>query len=513
MSDPIGRDSAVSARRGLALTLTSIQKRYGAVHAVRGVSLTIESGEVRGLVGENGAGKSTLAKIIAGVTTADSGQLLLDGSSTHYRSPADALAHGVAIVAQEIAVVPSLTVAENVLLGQEPRHGPVIDSRRLRSRFIDLCERAGFSLPPDARLGTLRKSEQQKAEILRAVARDARLIVMDEPTAALSTEEAKQLVVIMRRLASEGKTIVFVSHRLAEVIEVCDSISVLRDGRLVRTGAAAEETPEGLVASMVGAALDSEFPVKSTPSRDGVPTLRVSNLSSRSGLRGVGFEIWPGEVVGIAGLMGSGRSELARAVFGADPHRGEIEIDGRGARIDSVRRAIDAGIAMLPESRKELGLVLGRSTLENVSLPRLGSLARWSYVRRRRERRTVLTFLAKVGVRDSASDSPVNTLSGGNQQKVMFAKWLMTSPKIFIADEPTQGVDVAARARIYDLLAQMAQRGMAVLIISSDLEEVMGLANRVLVMRAGRIVKELAGGSVNARTILTHAFDAAQELS
>ncbi|MGP3533211.1 sugar ABC transporter ATP-binding protein [Microbacterium sp. RD1] len=498
---------------GLSLTVTDIHKRYGVVHAVRGVTLSIESGEIRGLVGENGAGKSTLGKIIAGVTAPDGGQLSLDGRPVHYRSAAGALSHGVALVAQELAVVPSLTVAENVMLGQEPSRGPVLDARRLRVRFGELCEQVGFSLPADARLGSLRKSDQQKAEILRAVARNARLIVMDEPTAALTSDEARQLVAVLRRLADEGRTIVFVSHRLSEVLQACDNVSVLRDGRVVRTGASADETADSLVTSMVGSRLASEFPPTSAPPRDGVPVLRVSSLTSTSGVRGAGFEIWPGEVVGIAGLVGSGRSELARAVFGADKHAGEIRIDGHPVRIGSVRQAIKAGIAMLPESRKELGLVLGRSVTENVSLPRLRAFARWSYVRRRRERSAVRAMLAMVGVRDSAADAPVGSLSGGNQQKVMFAKWLMTSPRVFIADEPSQGVDVAARARIYGLIAELAARGMAVLVISSDLEEVIGLAHRVLVMRAGHIVSELKDEAVEAETILGHAFGADRESS
>ena len=492
--------------RGLAVSVAGIQKRYSAVHALKGVSLDIHAGEVRGLVGENGAGKSTLGKIIAGVVTPDTGEIALDGEIVHLHSAADALAHGVAIVAQELAVVPQLTVAQNVLLGQEPRRGVVLDTRGLRARFDELCDLVGFVLPPDARLGSLRKSEQQKAEILRAVARDARLIVMDEPTAALSSDEARQLVVATRRMAAEGRTIIFVSHHLEEVLAVCDNISVLRDGQLVRTGVAAEETADSLVTSMIGRSLGSEYPVKSVPDRTGVPALKVTGISSGSGVQDVSFEIWPGEVLGIAGLVGSGRSELARAIFGADRHVGSIEINGEKLRIDSERQAIRAGIAMLPENRKEFGLMLERTVMENTSLPELPRLTRWSWIRRGRERRRVGEMLAKVNVRASAASSGAGTLSGGNQQKVMFAKWLLTSPKVFIADEPSQGVDVGARARIYELISEMAARGMAVLIISSELEEVMGLANRVLVMRKGQLVRELTDEALTADAILAHSF-------
>jgi ABC-type sugar transport system ATPase subunit len=495
--------------RGLALAVEGIEKRYGAIRALKGVSLTVEPGEVRGLVGENGAGKSTLGKVVAGVVAADAGEIRIDGSPLRLRSAADALAHGISIVAQELAVVPHMTVAENVMLGQEPRRGVSVNQKELLARFSTLSEQVGFSLDPGARLGTLRRSEQQKAEILRAVARGARLIVMDEPTAALSSDEARQLVAVTRRLAAEGRTIVFVSHHLDEVLAVCDNITVLRDGRYVRTGSSRNETPDSLVASMMGQSLASEYPAKSTPIRTGTPALRVSNLSSSTGLASIDLEIWPGEVLGIAGLVGSGRSELARAIFGADPHDGTIEIDGEKVRIGSVRRAIDAGIAMLPENRKELGLMLDRSVTENISIPQLPRLARLSRVRKRLERDSVDAMLAKVGVRASAAHAAVGTLSGGNQQKVMFAKWLMTAPRIFIADEPSQGVDVGARARIYELIADMARQGMAVLIISSELEEVIGMANRVLVMRKGRIVSELADGSVHADVILRHAFGTA----
>ncbi|MTD57329.1 ATP-binding cassette domain-containing protein [Amycolatopsis sp. RM579] len=495
----------------MALTVNEVEKRYGAIHALKGVSLTVEPGEIRGLCGENGAGKSTLGKIIAGVVAPDAGEIMVDGKPIRLRSTAEALAHGISIVAQELAVVPYLTVAENVMLGQEPRRGIAVNRKQLRKRFLELSEQVGFSLDPNARLGALRKSEQQKAEILRAVARDARLIVMDEPTAALSSDEARQLVAATRRLAAEGRTIVFVSHHLDEVLAVCDNITVLRDGRYVRTGSAGNETPDSLVTSMTGQSLASEYPAKITPDRRGTPALRVLDLGSASGLESISLEIWPGEILGVAGLVGSGRSELARAIFGADPHDGTIQINGETIRINSVRRAINAGIAMLPENRKELGLMLERSVTENVSLPRLRRLAALTRVRRREERDSANEMLAKVGVRASAANAAVGTLSGGNQQKVMFAKWLMTSPKIFIADEPSQGVDVGARARIYELISEMARQGMAVLIISSELEEVIGLANRVLVMRRGQIVGEVADadGSLSADVILGHAFGTA----
>jgi simple sugar transport system ATP-binding protein/ribose transport system ATP-binding protein len=497
--------------RGAALSVSDVHKRYGALHALKGVSLTVGSGEVRGLVGENGAGKSTLGKIIAGAATADSGRISLDGGPVHYRTAVSALNHGLAMIAQELAVVPSLTVAENVMLGQEPRHWAFTDRKQLRDRFGEICDRVGFFLPPDARLGSLRRSDQQKAEILRAVARDARLIVMDEPTAALSSDDARRLLAVTRRLADEGRTIIFVSHHLKEVLEVCDDVTVLRDGQIVHTRASNIESPASLVTAMIGTPLGAEFPEKVVPERVGEPALRVSHLASSAGVIDATFEVWPGEVVGIAGLVGSGRSELARAVFGADRHTGTIEVAGREVRIKSVRNAIASGIAMLPENRKDLGLLLGRSVAENVSLPRSAVQARSPFLRRRREHRDVAALLSQVGVRNSALRASAGSLSGGNQQKVMFAKWLMTSPRIFIADEPTQGVDIAAKSRIYELIAELTRRGMAVVLISSELEEVIGLAHRVLVMRRGCIVHELAGAAITASDVLTRAFDTEQD--
>jgi ABC-type sugar transport system ATPase subunit len=493
---------------GADLALTEIRKQFGPIYAVRGVTLTIKHGEVHGLVGENGAGKSTLGKIIAGVIRPDSGQMLLDGRRVRYNSASAALREGVAIISQELAVVPQRTVAENVFLGVEPRQGILLDTKALRRRFEEISEQAGFNLPGDAPLGSLRKSEQQQAEILRALARGARLIVMDEPTAALGGDESKRVLGLARRLADAGRTIILVSHNLSEVLEVSDRVSVLRDGQLVRTGSSADETPESLVTAMIGRSIMAEFPRRAPVGRVGTPALRVANLNSKSGLRDVSLEIWPGEILGVAGLVGSGRSELARAIFGADKHDGRIEIGGQAVSIRSVRAAIKAGIVMLPERRKEMGLLLGRSVTENITLPHLPRMARWSFLPRGKEQSGIGPMLATVGVRANASGQAVQNLSGGNQQKVMFAKWLLMTPRVFLADEPTQGVDVGATAAIYDLIVSLAAKGMAVLLISSELEEVVGLAHRVLVMRGGEIVKEVSDGTATADSILSHAFAA-----
>src|SRR5919206_283083 len=394
------------------LELRSVCKRFGGVRAVVDGDLELAAGEVHGLVGENGAGKSTLSKIIAGVHQPDTGDVLVDGEPVRFHSPRDALAAGIATIAQEIALVPRGTVEQNVLLGIEPNQGGVVRRRGLRRRFEELEARVSFGLRPDARVGALRTAEQQKVEIMRAIARDARLIVMDEPTAALTRDESERLLDIIRRLADGGTSVLLVSHHLDEVLEVCSVVTVMRDGHIVRTGAAKDETPGTL------------------------------------------------------------------------------------------------GIAMLPESRKEQGLVMMRSVRENVTLPTLDDYARAGVVSPRRERARVGELSRDLGIRAPSLDAPVTTLSGGNQQKVLFGKWLARPPRVLIADEPTRGVDVGAKRQIHELIIDLAERGMAVLLISSELEEVLGLAHSVVVMRRGRVVARYEGQEATMQSVMSAAFAA-----
>ena len=477
------------------------------MQALSGIDLEIERGKIHALVGENGAGKSTLGKIVAGVHRPDEGQLWVDGRRVTYNSPRDALRDGLTIITQEPTLVPHRSVLENVFLGLESSSAGVVDRRKLRRRYADLVEKADIQLPANAHTASLRVADQQKVEILRAIAREARLVVMDEPTSALTTDESSRLFDVVRRLRERGTTIIYVSHLLEEVLALVDTVTVLRDGKLVRTAPAAEESPELLVTAMLGRSMELNFPEKMFPADDAPVVISVRKLSRPPSVHNVSFEIRAGEILGLAGLIGSGRSEVARATFGADrAASGEIELAGRRVRIRSPRNGVHAGIALLPEDRKTQGLLMLRSIVDNVTLPHLGQVSRLGVVGRRGERKAAVAMMDRVDVRAKGPAARVNTLSGGNQQKVLFAKWLFNPPTVFIADEPTRGVDVGAKRAIYNLIQSLAAEGKAVLLISSEHEEILGLAHRVLVMRSGRIVAELDRDAMSEEAILRAAF-------
>jgi len=446
--------------------LRDIAKSFGGTRALEGVSLTVGRGAIHALVGENGAGKSTLGKIIAGAIAPDRGQLMLDGEPVRFRSPRDAISRGVILIAQELAILPSLTVAQNVYLGVEPRQAGFQKRRELRRKYNELTAGVGFDLDGDASAGSLRTADQQKVEILRALCRNAKVIVMDEPTAALSRPDAEALYKVIRQLARGGTTVVLVSHFLNEVLGLADEVTILRDGHLVRTVPAAGQTEESLMAAMLGRPLDKTFPPK-RPTADAPAVLSVRDLVA-PGVNGVSFDLRAGEILGLAGLV---------------------------------------GVLMIPESRKEQGLLPGRPVRENVSLSTLEAVSAAGVVRRGPERRAVRDALARVDARGALS-APVSSLSGGNQQKLLFARSLLRDAKVLIADEPTRGVDVGAKRAIYELLATLTAGGLGVLLISSDIEEVLGLAHRVLVMRGGKITAELTGEDVTEAAILGAAFGA-----
>ncbi len=490
----------------------AISKRFGGVQALRGVELEIERGAIHALVGENGAGKSTLGKILAGVHKPDEGELWVNGRRVAYRSPRDALRDGITIITQEPTVVPHRSVQENVFLGVERGAAGVLDERRTARRFAALVEETGIELPGRRLARTLRVADQQKVEILRAIARDAKLFVMDEPTSALTTDEAERLFEVIRRLRDRGATVVYVSHFLPEVLRLADAVTVLRDGRLVRTAPTKDETPQRLVTAMLGRSLDLAFPPKVPAPKDAGVVLSVRGLSRPPALQDVSFEIRAGEIVGLAGLIGSGRSEVARAIFGADrATAGVIEVDGKPLSARSPRAAIRRGIAMLPEDRKRQGLLMLRSIVDNVTLPHLEEVSTAGVLSRRTERSRTSQLITQLDVRAKSNDASVNTLSGGNQQKVLFAKWLFRRPRVFIADEPTRGVDVGAKRAIYELIESLAAEGIAVLLISAEHQEVLGLAHRVLVMRGGRIVAEFDEQTMSEDAVLHAAFATAGE--
>jgi simple sugar transport system ATP-binding protein/ribose transport system ATP-binding protein len=498
--------SAVAERTAHA-ELRGVSKRFGGVQALADVDLAIEPGTIHALVGENGAGKSTLGKILAGIYRPDDGELMVNGSRVDYRSARDALADGITIIAQEPTLVPFRSIVENVFLGVESAVAGVVERRALRRRYRALVEDTGIELPGDRLAATLRVADQQKVEILRAITRDARFIVMDEPTSALTTDEAERLFELIRRLRDGGRTIVYVSHFLAEVLQLAETVTVLRDGRVVRTSAAANETPESLVTAMLGRTLGLAFPDKEPLPADTPVVLSVRNLSRLPHVQDVSFDIRAGEIVGLAGLIGSGRTEVARAIFAADRGvTGTVEVAGKRVRARSPRDAIAHGIVMLPEDRKSQGLLMLRSVVENITLPHLEDVSKGGVLEARSEIRRAGDLVTSLDVRTRSVRSRVNTLSGGNQQKVLFAKWLFRRPRVFIADEPTRGVDVGAKRAIYELIRSLAAEGLGVLMISSEHEEVLGLAHRVLVMRGGRIVGEFDHETMSEDAVLRAAF-------
>ena len=505
---------ASERHQGVHVELRDISKSFGGTHALEGVSFAVGQGSIRAGGGENGAGKSTLGKIISGVHSPDHGQLLLAGEPVRFRSPRDAISRGVILIAQELATVPSLTVAENVFLGVEPRQAGFQNRRELRRRYTELAASVGFELDGDANVGRLRTADQQKVEILRALCRNAQLIVMDEPTAALSRPDAEALHLVVRQLARSGTTVVLVSHFLNEVLELADEVTILRDGRLVQTVPAAGQTEDSLLSAMLGRPLDAAFPPRRLVPADAPVLLSVRGLTA-PGVNDVSFDLRAGEILGLAGLVGAGRTELARAVYRANRVRaGTVRVMDPAAAAGAAdpacpasaggmisvtgtpRTAMRAGLAMIPESRKEQGL--------------LAQISRAGIVRPRPERRAVSDMLTKVDVRGGGQAVAASALSGGNQQKLLFARSLLRDPLVLIADEPTRGVDVGAKRAIYELLASLTGRGLGVLLISSDVEEILGLAHRVLVMRAGQIAAEFTGEAATEAAILGAAFGATE---
>jgi ABC-type sugar transport system ATPase subunit len=488
-----------------------ISKRFGGTQAVAEVSIAFERGKIHGLVGENGAGKSTLVKIIGGVYQPDEGQMLVDNRPESYHGPRDAIADGITMIAQELMLQPNRSVAENVFLGIEDSRFGVVSQRHTQKRYKKLSERAGYDVPADAKVGDLPVAVQQQVEILRALARDAKFIIMDEPTAPLTADEAEKLFQNIRRLRERGTTIIYVSHFLEEVLALSDTVSVLRDGKLTLTSPAHKETTETLVTAMLGRPFDLTFPEKVFPPADTPVIVSVEGLSRPPDINNVSFEIKAGEILGFAGLIGSGRTEIVRAVFGAD-HRdkGKVILDGKELKVRTPHQAIKNGIAMLPESRKDQGLLMRRSITENVSLPHLGEVTRAGIISSKQERREVGTLMDRLDVRASHLSAPIYTLSGGNQQKVLFGKWLFCPPHLLLADEPTRGIDVGAKRAIYELISSLAREGMAVLLISSELEEVLELSHRVLAIRNGQIVEEFDGHSVTMDEILRACFGETQ---
>ena len=458
--------------------------------ALRDVSFDVAAGSCHAICGENGAGKSTLGRILAGVHRADDGGVEIDGTFVRFTSPRAALAAGVAMVHQELAFCDNLTVADNLCLGRLPRRFGVIDERALRQRALALLEESGSHIDPSRPMGSLSVAEQQLVQIAAAVGEGARVIIFDEPTSSLGDAEAERLYALIGALRARGVTQIYVSHRMPEIFALCDTVTVLRDGQHVATQAVEGLTEAALVRQMVGRDIGEYLPVHAGTPR-GDERLRVAHFSSPRKFEDVSFAVHAGEVVGLAGLVGAGRSEIARAIFGLDPSAtGEVFVRGARVAITSPRDALRHGLGFVPEDRKKQGLVLGMRARENATLPSLSRFARVGWVNRGAETAAVSGSFARVGLRAGA-ESAASSLSGGNQQKVVLAKWLTADSELLILDEPTRGVDVGAKAELHAWIDQRAAAGAAILLISSDLPELLTLASRILVLREGRLCGEL----------------------
>ena len=482
------------------LALRGIGKSFLGVRVLDGVDLQVWPGEVHAVVGENGAGKSTLMKVVSGVHQPDEGTVEFAGSPRRFPGPREAQQAGIGIVYQELTLLPERTVAENVYLGREPLRRGLVDRKAMLARTAALLRSIGEgSLPPDTRVGRLGVAQQQVVEIVKALALDARLLIMDEPTAALADHEVEQLYALVRRLQEQGIGVLYVSHRLQEVFDLSSRITVLKDGRAVATVETADTTADQLVRHMVGRELSSYYPDRARPEELGPVRLTVRDGGNRK-LRGIDLRLRAGEVLGIGGLQGSGRSALARALFGAAPLRtGQVTVDDAPVRLRSPRAAMRAGIAYVSEDRKGEGIVAEQSVLDNALLASRAVHPGWAGRGARAAR--VRDLLVAVELRAAGEDQEIRYLSGGNQQKVVLARWLALTPRILLFDEPTRGIDVGAKSAIHDLVRQLARDGAAVLMVSSELPELIGMSDRIIVMRDGRIAGELPAGATEEEVV------------
>jgi rhamnose transport system ATP-binding protein len=489
------------------LALRHATKSFGAVRALVDGSVELRAGEVHALVGENGAGKSTLVKILAGVYQPDSGTLTVAGREVTLHGPAAARAAGIAVIYQEPTLFPDLTVAENMFIGRQPlRNGRRIDRRAMQTEAAAIFKRLGVPLDPARIARGLSIADQQVVEIGKALSLEAKVIVMDEPTAALSAAEVDRLFEVIRTLKSQNAAVLFISHRLEEVFAICQTVTVMRDGRHVLTSDLAGLSANDLVRAMVGRDL-AERPPEAAGATLGEPMLTIERLTREGVFTDISLTVRSGEIVALAGLVGSGRSEVARAVFGIDRYdAGNITIKGQKLKKASPANAMAAGIGFVPEDRRQQGLVMDMSVQQNVALASLHNLERGGLIRAKAERAMAADWAARLKIKYGRLTDPVGMLSGGNQQKVVLAKWLGRKPSVLIVDEPTRGIDVGTKAEVHHLLTDLARNGVAVLMISSELPEVLGVADRILVMREGRITAEFTHANASEEAIMAAAM-------
>jgi rhamnose transport system ATP-binding protein len=502
MTDPAPSNPLPPAATPPVVELRDVTKQFGAVQALRGVQLALYPGEVHALVGENGAGKSTLVKMLGGIHQPDTGEILINGRPVALTSPLDARAHGIAVIQQHPFLFPDLDVAENVFMGRQPktRFGR-IDWRRMNREVDTLLRPLGVSFAATTPVRGLSVADQQMVEIAKALSQNARVLVMDEPTASLSAREVERLFAIVRRLREQGAAILFVSHRLEEVAELADRVTIFRDGGYVITAPTSELTTDQIIRHMVGRQLDSLFPKEAA--EIGEVVLSVRGLSRLGAFQDVSFDLRRGEILGLFGLVGAGRTEVARVIFGVDgAERGTVALNGRPVSIADPTDAMNHGIAYVPEDRHAQGLILTFPIDENITLPILRRLSNLTLVNSGKAEAIAADYAARLQVKSAGMDQLVSALSGGNQQKVVLGKWLATDPVVLMLDEPTRGIDIGTKAEVHRIISHLAGQGLAILMISSELPEILGMSDRILVMHEGRVSGEFGRADADQERVM-----------
>lgn len=486
------------------IRMEHIHKSFGGVHALDDVQIEVYAGEVHAILGENGAGKSTLIKTMTGVHQPDSGEIYLYGERVQFSGPREAQQQGIGAIYQEPSLFPDLDIAENIMVGRQPTRAGRVDWRTMTREARDLLEQLGVGFNPRTLARNLSVAQQQTVEIARALSLNARLLIMDEPTSSLTLTEVEELFRIIRQLRETGTAIIFISHRLEELFAVADRVTILRDGHYVGTRDMSDVQTEDLIQMMVGRRVDELFPKQEAPLGDAL--LEVDNLTARGKFENISFTLRAGEILGVAGLIGAGRTDVARALFGIQSlDAGSIRIDGREITIGNPQQAMDLGLAFVPEDRQHHGLVLPMSIAANITLPILPRFATAGWLREGQARDAATTAARRLEVKSAGIGQKARELSGGNQQKVVLAKWLETAPRILILDEPTRGIDVGTKAAVHQLMSDLANQGVAILMISSELPEILGMSDRILVMREGRITGEFTRADATQEKLMASA--------